>query len=99
VHAGTPGPGWGLAGAWLATASSRQYLFIRRHLVTGEMAFCYCYVPASQPASLSRLVRAVGCRWPVEEDFRSANASVAHCAFFSSGVLEESNLARFYLDT
>jgi hypothetical protein len=59
------------AWAWLATASPRHYLLIRRHLAAGELAFHYCFVPASQPASLSRLVRAAGCRWPVEEDFRS----------------------------
>jgi len=54
--------------AWLATASSRHYLLIRRHLATGELAFHCCFVPARQPASLSRLVRAAGCRWPAEED-------------------------------
>jgi len=81
--AGT-GPGWEVrsaghgakgqrwyAWAWLGTASPRQYLLTRRHLATGELAFHYCFVPAGQPASLSRLVRAAGCRWPVEEDFRS----------------------------
>jgi hypothetical protein len=67
---GAKGQRW-YAWAWLATAAPRHYLLIRRHLVTGELAFHYCYVPASQPASLSRLVRAAGCRWPVEEDFRS----------------------------
>jgi SRSO17 transposase len=57
--------GW----AWLATISPRHYLLIRRHLATGELAFHYCHVPAGQPLSLSRLVRAAGLRWPVEEDF------------------------------
>jgi SRSO17 transposase len=67
---GAKGQRW-YAWAWLATASPAHYLLIRRHLTTGELAFHYCYVPASQPVSLSRLVRAAGCRWPVEEDFRS----------------------------
>ena len=67
---GSKGQRW-YAWAWLATVSPRHYLLIRRHLTTGELAFCYCYVPAGQPVSLSRLVRAAGCRWPVEEDFRS----------------------------
>jgi len=67
---GAKGQRW-YAWAWLATASPRHYLLIRRHLATGELAFHYCFVPAGQPASLSRLVRAAGCRWPVEEDFRS----------------------------
>jgi SRSO17 transposase len=67
---GSTGHRW-YAWAWLATASPRHYLLIRRHLATGELAFHYCFVPASQPVSLPRLVRAAGCRWPVEEDFRS----------------------------
>jgi SRSO17 transposase len=33
------------AWAWLATISSRHYLLIRRHLATGELAYCYCFVP------------------------------------------------------
>jgi SRSO17 transposase len=67
---GAKGQRW-YAWAWLATASPRHYLLIRRHLSTGELAFHYCFVPAGQPVSLTRLVRAAGCRWPVEEDFRS----------------------------
>ena len=67
---GSKGRRW-YAWAWLGTASPRHYLLIRRHLATGELAFHYCFVPASQPVSLPRLVRAAGCRWPVEEDFRS----------------------------
>jgi SRSO17 transposase len=57
--------GW----AWLGTASPRHSLLVRRHLKTGELAFHYCYVPAGQAATLTRLVRAAGLRWPVEEDF------------------------------
>jgi SRSO17 transposase len=57
--------GW----AWLGTASARHHLLIRRHLTSGELAFCYCYLPEGQPASPSRLVRAAGLRWPAEEDF------------------------------
>jgi SRSO17 transposase len=57
--------GW----AWLATVSPRHYLLVRRHLRTGELAFHYCYVPEGQPLALTRLVRAAGLRWPVEEDF------------------------------
>ena len=67
---GAKGQRW-YAWAWLATASPRHYLLIRRHLASGELAFHYCFVPAGQPVSLGRLVRAAGCRWPVEEDFRS----------------------------
>jgi SRSO17 transposase len=67
---GSKGRRW-YAWTWLATVSPQHYLLIRRHLATGEMAFHYCFVPGGQPVSLSRLVRAAGCRWPVEEDFRS----------------------------
>src|SRR5262249_58517022 len=67
---GAKGQRW-YAWAWLATASPRHYLLIRRQLTTGDLAFHYCFIPASQPVSLTRLVRAAGCRWPVEEDFRS----------------------------
>ena len=55
--------------AWLGTASPRHGLLIRRHMGTGELAFHYCYVPGGQLASMSRLIRAAGLRWPVEEDF------------------------------
>ncbi len=65
---GSKGHRW-YAWAWLGTASARHYLLIRRHLATGELAFCYCYLPEGQPASPSRPVRAAGLRWPVEEDF------------------------------
>jgi len=65
---GSKGDRW-YAWAWLATASRRHYLLIRRHLTTGELAFQYCYLPEGQPASPSRPVCAAGLRWPCEEDF------------------------------
>jgi SRSO17 transposase len=65
---GSKGARW-YAWAWLATVSPRHYLLVRRHLATGELAFHYCYVPQGRPLSLSRLVRAAGLRWPVEESF------------------------------
>jgi SRSO17 transposase len=55
--------------AWLGTASPRHWLLIRRHLTSGELAFHYCYVPEGQPVTITRLIRAAGLRWPVEEDF------------------------------
>ena len=66
--AGSKGQRW-YAWAWLATASPRHYLLIRRHLASGELAFHYCYVPEGQPVSKARLIRAAGLRWPVEECF------------------------------
>ena len=66
---GSKGQRW-YAWAWLATASPRHHLLIRRHLQTGELAFHYCYLPEGQPVSLSRLVRAAGLRWPAEVGHR-----------------------------
>jgi SRSO17 transposase len=65
---GSKGDRW-YARAWLATASPRHYLLIRRHLKTGKLAFHYCYVPGGQPVTKTRVIRAAGLRWPVEEDF------------------------------
>jgi len=65
---GAKGERW-YAWAWLATASARHSLLVRRHLKTGELAFRYCFVPDGQPASQARLIRAAGLRWPVEESF------------------------------
>jgi len=62
------------AWAWLATASPRHYLLIRRQ-ATGELAFHYCFAPDGRPVPLARLVRAARCRWPVEEDLRSGKAA------------------------
>ncbi len=68
--------GW----SWLATASPRHHLLIRRHLKTGELAFHYCFVPEGQPVTLTRLIRAAGLRWPVEVGHRWCWSS---CAAFS----------------
>lgn len=57
--------GW----AWLGTASGNHYLLVRKHLVTGELAYHYCYVPPGRPVTLTTLVRVACLRWPVEEDF------------------------------
>jgi SRSO17 transposase len=65
---GSKGERW-YARAWLATASPRHSLLVRRHLRTGDLAFHYCCVPDGQATSRARLVRAAGLRWPVEESF------------------------------
>jgi SRSO17 transposase len=65
---GSKGERW-YAWAWIATASARHHLLIRRHLKTGDLAFHYCYVPCGQILAKARLIRAAGLRWPVEEDF------------------------------
>jgi SRSO17 transposase len=66
--AGSKGQRW-YAWALAATASPRHHLLIRRHLKTGELAFHYRFTPPGQPATMTRLIRAAGLRWPVEEDF------------------------------
>src|SRR5258707_2521154 len=66
--AGSKGHRW-YAWAWLDTASPARHLLIRRHLKTGELAFPSSLVPKSHRASMARLIRAAGLRWPVEEDF------------------------------
>jgi SRSO17 transposase len=66
---GSKGERW-YAWAWLATTCPRHYLLIRRHRATGELAFHYCHVPEGQVLSPSRLIRAAGLRWPVEENFQ-----------------------------
>ena len=68
---GSKGERW-YAWAWIATASARRSLLVRRHLGTGELAFHYCFVPEGQAASKARLITAAGLRWPVEEDHQLA---------------------------
>jgi hypothetical protein len=65
---GSKGQRW-YAWAWIATASPRHHLLVRRHLKTGDLAFHYCYVPGGQILIKARLIRAAGLRWPIEEDF------------------------------
>jgi SRSO17 transposase len=65
---GSKGDRW-YAWAWIAAASPRHCLLIRRHLRTGELAFHYCYVPEGQMLAKTRLIKAAGLRWPVEEGF------------------------------
>ena len=68
---GSKGQRW-YAWAQIAAASPRHSLLIRRHLRTGELAYHYCFVPGGQPGAMTRLIRAAGLRWPVEEDFEFA---------------------------
>jgi SRSO17 transposase len=59
------------AWAWIATASDRHHLLVRRSLTDPtDLAFFYAYVPAGRPATLPVLVAIAGRRWPVEEDFQ-----------------------------
>ncbi|MFB9739484.1 transposase, partial [Streptomyces thermocoprophilus] len=42
--AGSKGQRW-YAWAWIATASPRHHLLVRRHLATGELALHHCFAP------------------------------------------------------
>jgi SRSO17 transposase len=72
--AGSKGARW-YGWAWLGTVSPRHWLLVRRHLKSGELAFHYCHVPEGQPLTLTRLIRAAGLRWPVEECFEAGKDS------------------------
>ena len=71
---GSKGERW-YAWAWLATASPRHHLLVRRHLKTRDLAFHYCYVPEGQLLTKTRLIRAAGLRWPVKKISRSARTA------------------------
>ena len=55
------------AWVWLATASPRHHLLVRRHLSTGELACHYCFVPCGQP------VLRPGLSAPLGSDGRQKN--------------------------
>ena len=73
---GSKGERW-YAWAWIATASPRHRLLVRRHLKTGELAFHYCYVPEGQLLTKTRLIRAAGLRWPARRISGSARTASA----------------------
>lgn len=50
-------------GPWPLPSALCHQLLIRK------LAFHYCYLPQDQPVSTTRLIRAAGLRWPVEEGF------------------------------
>lgn len=55
--------------AWIATASDRHFLLIRRSLSKpAEVAYFYCWVPEHTPATLGMLVAVTVRRWTIEED-------------------------------
>jgi SRSO17 transposase len=59
--------------AWLATASPRHWLLLRRSVAdAADLAFFYCHVPTGRPASLPLLITVAGKRWPVEECHQQA---------------------------
>ena len=81
-----PAAGWGIRScgrgckghrdyqwAWLATASPRHWLLLRRSIAGSPgLAFFYCHAPQGRPVSLSVLLAVTGKRWPVEECHQQA---------------------------
>jgi SRSO17 transposase len=70
------------AWAWIATASPRHFLLIRRSLTKPtDLAYFYCFVPDHQPATLALLVTVTGHRWTIEEDheFGKDQFGFDHC--------------------
>ena len=59
------------AWAWIATASPRHHLLVRRNLTDPiDQAYFSCHVPQDRAVTLGILVTVAGMRWPVEEDFQ-----------------------------
>jgi SRSO17 transposase len=67
------------AWAWLATASPRHWLLLRRSLADpSDLAFFWCHAPAGQPVSLPLLIKVCGSRWPVEECHQQAKGQAGY---------------------
>lgn len=61
--------------AWMdihhaADQAGYQWLLVRRHRRTGELAFYRCYAP--HPVGLPVLVRIAGQRWTIEQSFQTS---------------------------
>jgi SRSO17 transposase len=63
--------------AWIATASPRHQLLIRRKISDPtELAYYIAFTPAHYVCSLTDLIKVAGTRWAIEDDFRDAKQSV-----------------------
>ena len=63
--------------AWIATASPRHHLIIRRKISDpSELAFYIAYVPDHYVCSLTDLVKVAGIRWAIEDDFQDAKGAI-----------------------
>jgi SRSO17 transposase len=49
--------------------AGRRWLLIRRHQITGELAFYRCWMP--RPVALATLAQVAGQRWRIEEAFQT----------------------------
>jgi SRSO17 transposase len=73
--AGSKGPRY-YDWAWIATASPRHQLLIRRSISTGDFAYYLAFVPDGYVCSLTDLVKIADTSWAVEDDFQDAKQSV-----------------------
>ena len=63
--------------AWIATASPRHHLLVRRKISDpSEAAYHIAYVPDRYACSLTDLIKVAGARWAIEDDFQDAKRSV-----------------------
>ena len=63
--------------AWIATASPRHHLPIRRKISDpSEPAYYIAYIPALYICSPTDLIKVAGARWAIEDDFQDAKQSV-----------------------
>lgn len=70
--AGCKGPRW-YSWAWIPLPDNEYghtSMLLRRHDVTGEIAYYRCFSPVA--VTLSELVRVAGWRWKIEESFQAA---------------------------
>jgi SRSO17 transposase len=63
--------------AFIATASPRHHLLIRRSISTGELAYYLAFVREHYVCSLTDLVKVAGTRWAVEDDFQDSKQATA----------------------
>jgi SRSO17 transposase len=62
---------------WIATASPRHHLLIRRKISDPtELAYYIAYVPDHYACSLTDLIKVAGTRWAIEDDFQDAKQAV-----------------------
>jgi hypothetical protein len=74
--AGSKGPRY-YDWAFIATASRRHHLLIRRSISTGELAYYLAFVPEQYVCSLTDLVKVAGTRWAGEDDFQDSKQATA----------------------
>jgi SRSO17 transposase len=71
--------------ALIATGSPRHFLLIRRLISRpGDLAFCLCWAPEDQPATMTFFVTIAGKRWPAEVGHLWRRSRRAVCSWLCS---------------